>query len=278
MGSWYKQPMSGTRGVNSSVAEHPASDTPEVFGFLLIRQFSMLAFTSAVEPLRSANRLAGRRLYEWQLLSADGDPVVSSSGIEVVPHASLARIERLRNLIVVAGIDAHAHDDRRVLAKLRCLARRGCRVGALSTGSFLLARAGLLAGHRCTIHWESLSPFREAYPDLEVTGELFEIDRDRFTCSGGTAALDLMLSLIGLSHGRACHPGGRAVHPRAHSRHPRPTAHDTAQPPGRQPPQAAQGGGRDGGHLEDPLSRATLARRAGLSTRQLERLFRKYCR
>jgi transcriptional regulator GlxA family with amidase domain len=252
-------------------------EAPEIFGFLLIPQFSMLAFTSAVEPLRSANRLAGRRLYEWQLIAEDGRPVASSSGIEVVPHADLDQVARLAHLIVVAGIDAHRYENRKVLSTLRRLARGGCSVGAVSTGTYLLARAGLLKGYRATIHWENLASFREEFLDLEITSELYEIDRDRVTCSGGTAALDLMLSLIGRTHGRAL--ATQVAEQFLHER-----IRDTRDPQRMtlrnrldiSHPKLLTVAAEMEANLEEPLARAELARRADLSSRQLERLFRKY--
>lgn len=247
------------------------------FGILIVPNFSMMAFTSAVEPLRAANRLSGRELYAWRLVSKNGEAVASSSGIEVVPHDSIETVASLPNLIVVAGLNAHNMDDKQVSAWLRRLERQGCRIGALSTGSYFLARAGLLDGYRCTIHWENLAGFQEDFRDLEITEELYEIDRNRLTCSGGTAALDMMLSLIGLEHGRdlATQVAEQFIHERIRDNH----------------DQQRMGLRSRLGisnskllavialmeqHLEDPMPRAELARQAGMSTRQLERLFRKY--
>jgi transcriptional regulator GlxA family with amidase domain len=198
-------------------------DQPQVYGFFLHPRFSMLAFTSAVEPLRAANRLSGRKLYEWKIISHDGRPVSSSSLIEVLPHGGLDDFEMLPNVVVVAGLSAQFFEDRKLFAWLRRLARRGCRIGALSTGSYTLAKAGLLDGYRCTIHWENLTGFREDFSNLDATGELFEIDRSRFTCSGGTAALDLMLSLMALEHGRtlATQVAEQFIHERIRDTHDR---------------------------------------------------------
>ena len=153
----------------------PAS-LPERVGFFLVPQFAMLSFASALEPLRSANRLSGRALYSWHILSKDGGPVLASNGIPVVPEASIERAPALDALVVCAGIDAHLYEDRAVFAWLRRMARRPIEIGAISLGSYVLARAGLLDGYRCTLHWENLSGFTEAFPELEVTSELFEID------------------------------------------------------------------------------------------------------
>ena len=125
------------------------------YGFYLHPQFSMLSFTSAVEPLRVANRMLGEDYYSWLLVGRDEHPVMASNGIEVLPHAGIDQLGELENLVTVAGLGVHDYEDKHLFAWLRGLARRGCRMGAVSTGSYILARAGLLSGHRCTIHWEN---------------------------------------------------------------------------------------------------------------------------
>jgi len=267
-----REAMTGKAAAGFSLEE-----TPQVFGFYLHPNFSMMAFTSAVEPLRAANRLAAAELYQWQIFTQSGLPVAASSGIEVLPHHSIKATDRLSNLVVIAGLDAHGFDDKAVIAWLRKLARNGCRLGALSTGSYVLARAGLLEGHRCTIHWENLSGFREDYPQLEVTGELFEIDDKRFTCSGGTATLDLMLSLIAEKHSRelATQVAEQFIHERIRDTH----DHQRMDLRGRlgiSHPKLLNVVALMEKHLEEPMARAELARQTGLSIRQLERLFRKY--
>jgi len=259
----------------------PEGSSPNVrarhFGFLLVPLFPMMAFTSAVEPLRAANRIAARSLYAWRVISEDGAPVTASSGIDIVADRSLEQVERLDTLFVVAGLEAHRYQNKQVFSRLRRLARTGCRMGALSTGSYLLARAGLLDGYRSTIHWENAGAFREAFPDIEVTEELFEVDRGRLTCSGGTAALDLMLSLIGLEHGRelATKVAEQFIHERIRDTH----DHQRMALRNRlgisHPKMLAVIGDMER-HLEHPLPRSELAERANLSTRQLERLFRQY--
>jgi len=179
----------------------PPTRLPLPVAFLLVPQFSMMSFASAVEPLRSANRMSGRALYSWQILSPDGAPVSASNGIAIVPSGGIAEAARAAMLVVCAGTGGHRFADAAVFGWLRRLDRQGLVIGGVSLGSYLLARAGLLAGCRCTVHWENLAAFAEEFPDLEVTNELFEIDRNRFTCSGGIAALDLMLDLIARQHG-----------------------------------------------------------------------------
>jgi transcriptional regulator GlxA family with amidase domain len=237
----------------------------------------MLGFASAFEPLRSANRMSGRALYSWHILSKDGSPVTASNGIPVVPEAGIEKVERCETLILCGGLDVHLYRDKSVFAWLRRLDRQGADIGAISTGSHALARAGLLDGYRCTIHWEGLAAFREEFPNIEVTTELFEIDRNRFTCSGGTAALDMMLNLIGRQHGHelAAAVSEQFIHERIRDEHDHQRMALTARL-GVRHPKLIQVIKLMEQHLEEPLDRAELAERVGLSTRQLERLFGKY--
>jgi transcriptional regulator GlxA family with amidase domain len=173
---------------------------PEQIGFLLVPGFSAMAFFSAIEPLRVANRLARRALYVWRIYAAQADPVEASNGMRLVADLPFGA-ERPPTLIVCAGFHPERAESKSTLATLRKFARAGVRLGALDTGAHVLAKAGLLDGFRVSIHWEAAPGFREEFPDIEVSGELFEM-RDRiFTCAGGTAALDLMLAMIGAQHG-----------------------------------------------------------------------------
>jgi len=254
-----------------------STEGPEEYGFFVYPQFSMMCFTTAVDPLRQANRLAGRQVYKWTIISEDGKPVASSSGIEVVPHFAMDEVTNMPNLVVVAGIDGHKISDKAHFGWLRKLARQGCRMGAVSTGSYVLARAGLLDGHRCTIHWENLEGFREEFPDLEVSSEVYEIDGNRFTCSGGTGSLDLMLSLIGTKHGRdfATQVAEQFIHERIREAHDHQRM-DLRSRLGVSHPKLLKVIETMEHNLEEPLPRGDLARLCGLSPRQLERLFRRY--
>ncbi|MBX6322783.1 MAG: GlxA family transcriptional regulator [Rhodospirillaceae bacterium] len=255
----------------------PPSELPQRIGLFVVPQFAMMGFTSAIEPLRSANRLSGKRLYSWHIVSKDGAPVTASNGIAVVPEASIADPPRFTSLIVCAGIDAQRYDEKPVFAWLRRLDRQGIAIGAISLGTYVLARAGLLDGYRCTVHWESLEAFAEEYPHIEVTPELFEIDRGRFTCSGGIAALDMMLHLIARQHGHALAAAvsDQFLHERIRDRHDR---QRMALPVrlGVRHPKLLAVIRRMEETLEDPVSCASLARGVNLSCRQLERLFRRY--
>ena len=253
------------------------SDVPMQIDFLLVPQFSLMAFTSAVEPLRAVNRLSGRTLYQWRLLSRDGGTVAASNGIEVVTSGSISTVERSRVALVVAGIDVQLYEDERVFAFLRRVARQGAVVGALCTGSHLLARAGLLDNRRCTIHWENLGGFTEEFPEIEVSSDIYEIDRDRVTCSGGTAALDMMLHLIGRQHGQkiANEVSEQFIHDRIREPHDHQRMELRSRLGVSHPKLIAVISDMED-NLEEPLSQTELAERASLSTRQLERLFRKY--
>src|SRR4051794_17642264 len=179
---------------------------PQHIAFLLVPNFSMIAFTSAVEPLRLANRASGKELYRWHLFTPDGKPVAASNGIQLTPSGAVGQVLNYHTVILCSGIDGHLYEDRNVFAALRRADRQGADIGALCTGSHILARANMLNGYRCTIHWENLASFSENFPEIEATSELFEVDRNRFTCSGGTAALDMMLNMTPHPHGPGLAP------------------------------------------------------------------------
>lgn len=255
----------------------PKSDIgpdPRLFGFLLIDGFAMMSFASAIEPLRAANVLAGRPLYDWVYIGVDRHEVEASTGLKVRAHHLVGRDIELDTLLVCAGGNPAAFADEATLQWLRRLARRGTRIGGVSGGPFILARAGLLAGYRCTIHWEHVPAFVESFPDLNIRRSLYEIDRDRLTCAGGVAALDMMHALIAEQHGRALADEvgewflkteirlgtgaqRRSLQDRYNTFNPRLlTALALIE-----------------NHIEDPLDRRHLSAAAGVSVRQLERLF-----
>ncbi|WP_321501740.1 GlxA family transcriptional regulator [Breoghania sp.] len=256
-------------------SENP--DTAETIGFLLIPNFSMIAFASAIEPLRLANHLSGKPLYDWVLLSRDGGSAQASSGIPVGVSHSISDAPALPALVVCAGVEGHWYDDRQVLAWLRRVASKGTALGAVCTASHILARAGLLDGYRCTVHWDSLASFTENFPNLVATGEIFAVDRNRFTCAGGTAAADMMLHRIAARHGEdlAARISEQMLHDKI-----RPAAMQQnaiiQQPLGveRQELQAAIR--LMLATIEQPLDLLTLSRRLGQSRRNVERLFRTY--
>jgi transcriptional regulator GlxA family with amidase domain len=252
-------------------------ELPQTIGFVLLPRFSMIAFVSAVEALRQANRLSGSALYRWPLFTIDGAAAVASNGIALTPEGDLEAAGGLSSVALCAGIDVQKIEDKRLFAWLRRMDRQGADLGALCTASYLLARAGLLDGFSCTIHWENLAGFIEEFPELEVTDELFEIDRQRFTCAGGTAALDMMLNIVAQQHGHelAAAVADQFMHERIRDRHDSQRMSLPARLGVRHPKLLSVVAAMEK-HLEEPLARTELARQAGLSSRQLERLFRRY--
>jgi AraC family carnitine catabolism transcriptional activator len=174
---------------------------PGPIAFVLFPQFAMLALASAIEPLRIANRYL-RTPYAWQLLSLDGAAVADDNGILIQPHNSIDSVdEALGTVILCADIEPERYYSAELRRWLRRMSATGVSLGALDTGCFLLARAGLLDGRRVTMHWEVAGAFRERFPQVSVTQTLYEVSTRRLTCAGGTAAIDMMLSAIAIDHG-----------------------------------------------------------------------------
>jgi transcriptional regulator GlxA family with amidase domain len=247
---------------------------PRRLGFLLLPDFAVLAYACAMEPFRAANALAEQTLYTWRHIAPGGGPVSASNGLTFLPDQGTDRPSQVDDLIVCAGGNPAAFDDPATFAWLRREASRGLRLGGVSGGPEILARCGLLDKHRCTAHWEYIPAMRERYPKLALTRSLFEIDRDRFTCSGGTAALDMAIALIAAQHGRAL---ANAVaewflhtRPRAANEPQRMSLRERydVRHPGLLRVLAAMEE-----NLEAPLPRSGLAELAGVSVRQLDRLF-----
>lgn len=253
-------------------------ELPQRIGLILVPDFSMLAFTGAVETLRLANRVSGRDLYRWHLFSPDGRPVRASNGIELHPEGDLEKASSLDTIMLCSGVEVQRFQDKATLSWLRRMARKGADIGALCTASHILARAGLLDGYRCTIHWESLPGFREEFPRAQATRSVYEIDRDRYTCSGGTAAVDLMLKLISDDLGVDA-----ALGVAQQFQHDRVRTSDDKQGNARnaivnfQSPRLAAAVSLMHANIETPVTPNRIAESVGLSLRQLERLFHKYC-
>ncbi len=171
--------------------------------FFLVPEFSMIAFTTAIEPLRVANRMLNRKVYSWRLASEDGKPVTASNGVECAVSTSVEEERRLMTgegrpsmIFVCSGLSVENHVSKQVNAWLREEYNRGVTVGGMCTGAHILASAGLLSGKRAAIHWENLPGFAEAFPKVDVHADLFEADGNIYTCAGGTASMDMILALI----------------------------------------------------------------------------------
>jgi AraC family transcriptional regulator, glycine betaine-responsive activator len=165
------------------------------FSFFLLPNFTMIAFVNAVEVLRMANQLNGSRLYHWLIISPTGGPVKASNGLTIETTTSTA-VNRTDIVFVCGGNEVQYETAPEHLVELRRFARTGAMLGSLCTGAYALAKAGLLTGYQCAVHWEYLSAQKEVFVDTRFLNELFVVDRDRVTCSGGVAPLDMMLRLI----------------------------------------------------------------------------------
>ncbi|MFB3059517.1 MAG: GlxA family transcriptional regulator, partial [Gammaproteobacteria bacterium] len=250
---------------------------PDHFGFLLVPNYSMIAFSSAIEPLRMANRAAQAALYTWTIYTLDGNPVKASNGLEITPDQSIDNTSAMSILFVCGGVDISDCWSKSMKFALRKIASRNITLGAVCTATYLLARAGLLDGYRCTIHWENIASMREEYPKIQFTDDLFRIDRDRITCAGGQSSLYIMLKLISNSHGPklAAQISEQFICERIRG------TEDRQRIPlklhlGANQPILTEAVTLMEANLEEPISLDELSRYVGISRRQLERLFQKH--
>ena len=261
-----------------------AQEARRSFVFFMIPDFSMIAFATAIEVLRLANRMLGYESYKWRLASTDGSQVSASNGVIVNVDTSLederrmlAGKDRPSMAFLCSGVNVEKFENKAVQGWIREEHNRGVAVGGLCTGAHILAKAGLLSGKRCAIHWENLPGFQEAFPKAEVYADLFEVDGNVYTCAGGTAALDMMLSLVGEDHDEnlinaICE---QALTDRVRGPHDR-----------QRLPLRARLGVQNArilsiiemmeANLSEPLTLVEIADHAGLSRRQIERLFRQH--
>lgn len=170
------------------------------FAFLTLPNFTLLAFSALIDPLRIANQLTQRPLYRWRVVSIDGGSTCSSAGIRVEADQGLDPVAKDTTIVVCSGTDATDAADRRVLHWLRGHARHGGSLGAVCTGAYTLAKAGLLGEDPTTVHWENQAAFRELF-DKEPLEQLYVIGRRHFSCAGGEAGIDMMLAFIERDHG-----------------------------------------------------------------------------
>jgi transcriptional regulator GlxA family with amidase domain len=247
---------------------------PLRFGFVLVPNFTLIGLGSAVDPLRIANMVAERRLYEFVTLSELGAPVEASDGVRVTPNFSLANAPVLDAALVIGPNPIPKTGVSTIVQWLKQRAADGVALGGVDTGSYFLARAHLLDGYRCTIHWEDMAELTDHFPHVIVSPKLFEIDRDRCSCSGGIAAVDMMIHLIKLG------PGGRqlasAVSDLLICEHRGPDEQQKVPLRsllGSCSPKLTEAVTLMENNVEEPLSMEELATHIGVSSRQLERLF-----
>ena len=253
------------------------SNAPRNFVFLLLENYSMGAFAVAVEALRIANRMAGREIYSWKVICEGGETAIASNGIATRADGGLEPVQRDDTILVCGGVRIKEATTKAVLNWLRREARRGVVIGGLCTAAWTLARAGLLDGRKCTIHWENHDSFEEEFLEVELTKSIFVIDGNRYTAAGGTASLDLMLNVIASDHGKelANNVADQLIYTsirtdRDEQRLSIPTRIGVRHPKLSTVIQMMER------NIEEPVSPSILARDVGMSTRQLERLFRRY--
>jgi len=245
--------------------------------FLLLDQFTLMSLAAAVEPLRMANQLSGQELYKWHTASPDGNPVWASDGVPITPDGSILSVPPADIVMVCGGIGIQGTVTGELVKWLRSQARYAKRLGGICTGSVVLARAGLLDGYECSVHWEWLAAMQEAFPRVAVSSSLFTLDRDRLTSSGGTAPLDMMLHLIGREHGHELSAAisdmfvyERIRNEQDHQRVPLKHMLGTQQPKLQEVVALMEA------NLDEPINLDELAAYVALSRRQLERMFQKY--
>ena len=257
---------------------HTADNPPQDMHFLLLPEFSVMGFVSAIEPLRVANRFRPGA-YRWQILSLDGGPVVASNGMSINADAAFAHAAAIDTLFVVAGFHPLAFYQPALARWLRRLHHHGATLGAIDTGAFVLAEAGVLGAEPVTLHWEALAAFAERFPGIAVTEELFEIGTRAITCAGGTSAIDMMLALIAAKHGRELATRvseqfvlGRIRSQSDHQRMEIAARYGLHNRKTNQVVKLMQE------HIEDPLTADDLAAMISVTRRQMERLFATHLR
>ena len=260
-------------------SQTPLSNTPKTRRviFLLLDNFSLVPFASALEAFRIANRYSREAVYDWKLAGEGGHSATSSSGTQIMLDMGLEEVSRDDLVFICGGLAIAQSTTRPVLNWLRREARKGISIGGLCTGAYTMAKAGLLNGKRCTIHWENHDSFAEEFDEIELTKSIYVIDGKRYTCAGGTSSLDLTLKLMASFRDvdmanwvadQLLHTNIRTE--RDEQRLSIPTRIGVRHPKLSTVIQMMEA------NIEEPFSPSTLARDVGMSTRQLERLFSRY--
>lgn len=257
--------------------ELDAPEKPRRFTFVLLDKFTLLCYACAVESLRIANRMAGHTLYQWRVIGEGGESATCSAGTSFQLDGDLGDTTRDETIVLCGGIDVAAATTKPLLNWIRRESRRGAAMGGLCTAGYSLAKAGLLDGKRATIHWENQDSFVEEFEQVTLTKSVFVTDGKFFTTAGGTASIDLMLKFIADDHGEelAGAVADQLIYTTIR------TGQDTQRLSvptriGVRHPKLSIVIQMMETHIEDPKSPSILASEVGLSTRQLERLFRRY--
>ncbi|MDA7428871.1 GlxA family transcriptional regulator [Primorskyibacter aestuariivivens] len=257
--------------------EVDAPAKPQRAIFVLQDKFTLLSFAAAIDCLRIANRMSGKTLYEWMIIGEGGEECSCSAGTVFRLESDLCELMRDDIVILCGGIDIQHATTKKLLNWLRREARKGVKMAGLCTASYTLARAGLLDGKKATIHWENHDSFSEEFDEVTLTKSVFVIDGNRMTTAGGTSSIDLMLKVIANAHGEEL---ANAVADQQIYSSIR-TDQDTQRLSvptriGVRHPKLSLVIQMMESNIEEPISPSILAKEVGMSTRQLERLFRRY--
>ncbi len=261
----------------NTMAKTDHNGEPRRFVFVLLENFTLLSFASALDCLRIANRRGTTPFYEWSLVGDGGDTITSSTHTEFKLDGDLPELNRNDTIILCGGTKIQATASKRMLNWLRREARKGIRIGGLCTAAYVMAKAGLLDGKRATIHWENQDSFAEEFEEVNLSKSVFTIDGNRMTTAGGTSSIDLFLQIIANDHGEelANWVADQQIYSSIR------TDQDTQRLSvptriGVRHPKLSQVIQMMEKNIEEPISPSILAKDVGMSTRQLERLFRRY--
>lgn len=247
------------------------------FVFLTLPNYSLIALSTAVEALRMANRVTQEDVYHWTIASLDGSPQTASSGLSMSPTHAIEAVGPVDIVFVCGGVDVEHAVTADLLAVLRRLAQRHVALGSLCTGGYALAKAGLLDKYKAVIHWENMSALKEQFPRVIFSDQLFAIDRDRYTCSGGVAPLDLMLNIIKDQLGSDIAPMISEQFILDRIRNDQDRQHVPLQARvGLFHENLIEAAALMESNIEEPLSLDEIAGLVGVSRRQIERLFKRY--
>lgn len=246
-------------------------------GFLIFPGFPMACLTSMIEPLRAAGEIAGREVFKWSLISEDGAKTASSAEVGFEPDTALSAAPDFDMVFLLASPTSMFENPKQAHAALRLMDRRGVILGGVSGGVFPLVRAGVMAGHRCSVHWCYEAAFRVEFPNIHAESDVIITDRRRYTASGAAAAFDLALRLIeeqlgaGVAHETACW----FQHPMMRGEGVRQRVPVTARPDGSLPGLVARAIEMFSGRIQDTITVAEVAGRLSVTPRQIERAFKK---
>ncbi|KJY78342.1 GlxA family transcriptional regulator [Vibrio nigripulchritudo] len=253
----------------------PNDDGSITLSFLLIPEFAMIALVAAIEPLRIANRIVGREIFKWELLSESTEPVAASNLLTINQSSQISTDNLPKNVFVCSSFHPQNYHTQKITRWLKLAFRSGATLGAIDTGCYFLAEAGVLRDRKVTLHWEAIPAFSEDYPSAKISYELFEIDGNLMTCAGGTSSIDMMLFIIQQQLGRdvalqVCEQFIQSkIRPKSQSQR-----IDLVSRLNIHHPRLLNVISIMETNIDDPLTAEELAAKTHISVRQLQRLFR----